>query len=116
MRVDDAAQRAQLFKIVICALDDAVQLGSTVLEAEFDTEHEKAASAESLSLPVELIAGLEMIDDPAHPRCVIGKACVVVRVARGHVVEQPGTDLLGLMEHGSEAAGDDHSPDVLRQH
>ena len=114
--MDPTAEHVQLLEVVVCALDRSVQLCGAMLMAEIATEHEKPACAESLAVSVELIGGLEMIDDPTHACGVSRKARVVLRVARGHMVEQSRADLLGLVQHRRESAGDDHAAEMFGEH
>ena len=65
-------------------------------------------------LSVDVVARLEVIDDPPHAGGVIGKSRVEVGVARRDMIEQPRADLLGLVQDRSETSGDDHADACAR--
>ena len=92
---------------------DGEEKRRAVLQTDHPAEHEKTTRTEPLPLPVELLADLEVIDDPPNTRRIIREPREVLSISAGYMIEESRADLVRLMQHWCEAAGDDHPQHVL---
>ena len=81
--------------------------------AEADPEREERPRGQALTVRVHVLHRPQVLDDPPHPRRILGEAGEEVGVALGHPAGQHLVHRIRLVKDGGEAPGDDHPGHVL---